>query len=163
VARPAPPVEHQLRAFELVRDGEGLPGARERLRQEFGIEVSIETVRRWALIGAKAHSWLQENAEDGETYTGPEFVRLKFASFLDGLAARGFAELDRGDAAYKDVAPILLRIATEQARALGGYAALRIHHEGNGSPPQLDPATARVVDAMLERHGEQLSGPTEAS
>jgi hypothetical protein len=149
-------VEHQLRAFELVRDGEGLPGAQEKLRQEFGIEVSTETVRRWALIGAKAHSWLQENANE-EGYTGPEFVRQKFASFLDNLISRGFAELDRGDGQYKDIAPIMHRLASDQARALGGYAALRIHHEGNGSPPELDPATQRVVDAMLDRQS-QLSG-----
>lgn len=156
MSRPPAPVEHMIRAFELVSEGRGLAGAREILRKELGIEVSTETVRRWAIIGAKAHSWLQEN-DKAEDYTGPEFVRQQFVAFLEALAARGFDELSR-KGSYKDIAPILLRIASERARALGGYAALRIHHEGNGSPPELDPATQRVVDAYRKRHDELLSG-----
>jgi hypothetical protein len=147
-----------IRAFELVSEGRGLPGAQEILRQELGVSVSTETVRRWAIIGAKAQSWLQESAEDEEERTTSEFVRQQFVAFLDNLAARGFDQLDKSKDGYDKIAPILLRIATERARALGAYAALRIHHEGNGSPPELDPATQRVVDAYRKRHGEQLSG-----
>jgi hypothetical protein len=148
-----------IRAFELVSEGRGLPGAQEILRRELGVSVSTETVRRWAIIGAKAQSWLQESAEDEEERTTSEFVRQQFVAFLDNLAARGFDQLDKGgrEATYDKIAPILLRIATERARALGAYAALRVQHEGNGSPPELDPATRRVVDALLDRQS-QLSG-----
>src|SRR5690606_883899 len=119
VAPKPPPVEHQIRAFELVSEGMSLSAARQVLNSE-GIEVKgLETVRRWALAGAKAAALLREMSDDPDETTTPEFVRQKFTHFLNELLKRGFQELDHGNAEYKDIAPIMLRIATEEARVLG--------------------------------------------
>jgi hypothetical protein len=148
VARPGPDPNHQIRAFELLSQGRSLAEAREILRRE-GIEVGgLETVRRWARVGARAASWLQENNEAAEENTTHEFIRQKYAHFLDNLIARGFDELDKGDGLYKDIAPLMARFAREQTLALGGYAAAKVDVTGIGSAAELDPATRAVVEAM---------------
>lgn len=161
MARPGPDPEHCIRAFELLSEGNSLPVTVELLARSeedggIGRRVAIETARRWALIGAKAVSWLREDAKD-EDYTGPEFIRQKYAQFLDNLIARGFAELDRGVATYKDVAPIMGRLAKEQTLALGGYAALKVDHSGIGSLGELDPTTRAVVEEYQRRREAQQS------
>lgn len=147
-----PPVEHQIRAFELVSEGMSLSAARQVLNSE-GIEVKgLETVRRWALAGAKAAALLREMSDDPDETTTPEFVRQKFTHFLNELLKRGFQELDHGNAEYKDIAPIMLRIATEEARVLGGYGALKIDHTYNGGKPiEVDPSTQMLIAAMQEK------------
>jgi len=154
VARPAAPIEHQIRAFELISEGKSLAAAQQVLRNE-GIEAGLETIRRWAKTGAKAAALIQENAADAEDNTTPEFVRQKFTHFLNKLLDRGFQELDQGAGEYKDIAPIMLRIASEEARVLGGYAALRIAHELAAGAGNVDPATQRMVEEMQRRAAER--------
>lgn len=114
---------------------------------------SHETVRRWIKTGELAVAWLRENADD-EHHTSLAMARARFVTFLDNLMARGFDELDRTKAQYKDVAPIMHRLASDQARALGVYAPLRVHHEGLGSPAELDPNTLAVVDEMRQNNDQ---------
>lgn len=163
-----PPPEYQIRAFELVSEGNSLAATRQILNRE-GIEVKgLETVRRWAKAGARAAALLREMTDDPDEQTStPEFVRQKFTHFLNELLKRGFEELDRGEGTYKEIAPIMLRIATEEARVLGGYAALEIHHTYNGGKPiEVDPNTAALIAHMQEKarqRDEELrkSGDTE--
>lgn len=161
----APDPEHVVRAWELHCEGRSLATIRETLAREIGEGAprSRETVRSWVAQGRAVALWLDEN-EKSENYTGPEHVRAKFVTFLDDLMARGFDEL-KHEGQYKDIAPILLRIAAEQARALGAYAALRIAHEGNGSPPapELPPGMHGLVEAFRRREEQLLSGTEESS
>lgn len=160
MARPGPDPEHCIRAFELLSEGKSLPRTVEILAgpppEGISKRVAIETVRRWAKIGAKAASWLREDTQD-EDHTGPEFIRQKYAHFLDNLLARGFDELDKGGAAYKDIAPIMARLAKDQTLALGGYAALKVDHGGIGPAAEIDPTTQKVIDAMKAREDQLLS------
>jgi hypothetical protein len=154
----APDPEHVVRAWELHCEGRSLATIREILQRELKEKAprSRETIRSWVKQGRAAAAWLDED-EKSENYTGPEHVRAKLATFMDELIAMGKDEL-KADGSYEKIAPIMMRAAIEQARALGGYAALRIHHEGNGSPPAPDAGTQAVIDVLNGRHGQLLSG-----
>lgn len=155
MAPPMPDPERVARAWELHSEqGRSLRA----IGQLLGI--SHETARQWVRQGRAAQAWLEEDARK-EDYTGPEHVRAKLATFLDSLISMGRDEIDNGGATYKDVAPIMLRAAVEQARALGAYAPTRVDVTGVGPAAEPDPQTRAVVDAMQARTAErdqQLAG-----
>lgn len=146
MARPAPDPAHCIRAFELMTQGRTLQEIVEILQREGAPIKGRETARRWATAGARAASWLQEQAEGEEEATTREFVRQKYVAFLDNLLARGFDELDKGDGLYKEIAPVMFRFAEAQAKALGAYAPVQV--AVSGSAAGFDPTTRAVIEAM---------------
>jgi hypothetical protein len=165
VGRPAPALEHCIRAFELLSEGRSLREAQEILARELGPGVaprSHETVRSWAKTGAEAASWLNEDAKS-EGYTSPEFIRRKYVSGLGMLISRGFDEMDKGDGAFERVAPILLRAMREEVLALGGYAPTRVQLQtGDGSAPEVPRDTKRTIDAAMRCEDALLTGEEDS-
>jgi hypothetical protein len=164
MGRPPPDPDHVVRAYELWCEGRNLREVQEILGEAPPRGIgrrpgSHVTVRTWIKQGELITAWLREDKND-EHHTSPAMVRARFVHFLDSLMARGFDELQKTKAEYKDIAPILLRIGTEQARALGVYAPLRIHNEGNGSPlaPELPPGMEQLVEAFRRREEQLLTG-----